>query len=144
VILHAGLVARRLDGRWTGALIQGPSGAGKSDLALRALDHGFRLAADDRTLVWVAGGRLYGRAPDALSGLIEVRGLDVLALEALRYCEVSMVARLGTPERIPGSATETILGVVLPLLVVAPFEASAPAKLSRALAAFDAAHKRGI
>jgi serine kinase of HPr protein (carbohydrate metabolism regulator) len=144
VILHAGLVARRLDGRWSGALIQGPSGAGKSDLALRALDHGFRLAADDRTLVWVAGGRLYGRAPDALSGLIEVRGLDVLALEALPYCEVSMVARLGTPERIPEPATETILGVALPLLVADPFETSAPAKLSRALAAFDAAHKRRI
>ena len=35
MILHAGLVALRLDGYWRGALIQGPSGAGKSDLALK-------------------------------------------------------------------------------------------------------------
>ena len=53
------------DGGWRGALIEGPSGAGKSDLALRALDAGFRLVADDRVVVWTSGGRLFGRAPDA-------------------------------------------------------------------------------
>jgi serine kinase of HPr protein (carbohydrate metabolism regulator) len=64
MILHAGLVALRLAGFWRGALICGPSGAGKSDLALKALDAGFRLVADDR-VVWPrprSPGRI-GRGP---------------------------------------------------------------------------------
>ena len=78
MILHAGLIARRLNGYWHGVLIEGPAGAGKSDLALRALDLGFRLVSDDRTQVFAALGRLFGRAPDSLSGQIEVRGLGVV------------------------------------------------------------------
>lgn len=144
MIRHAGLIARRLGGAWRGVLVEGPSGAGKSDLALRCLDQGFRLVADDRVLVWAAGGRLYGRAPDPLRGLMEVRGVGVLAADSLPFCEVSLLARLGPAERIPDSATETILGIAVPLLAADPFEISAPAKLSRALEAFDAAHNRRI
>jgi len=144
LIRHAGLIAQRRDGDWRGLLIEGPSGAGKSDLALRALDHGFRLVADDRVLLWTAEGRLYGRAPDALGGLLEVRGVDVVRVPALAFCEVAGVVRLATAERIPDFTTETILGVAVPLLAAEPFELSAPAKLSRALGAFDAAHKRRI
>ncbi|WP_296597457.1 HPr kinase/phosphorylase [Phenylobacterium sp.] len=144
MIRHAGLIARRLGGTWRGVLIEGPSGAGKSDLALRALEHGFRLVADDRVLVWADKGRLFGRAPDTLLGLIEVRGLDVMTVEPLPFCEVRLLARLETPERIPDFATEAIVGIEVPRLAVNPFESSAPVKLSRALEAFDAAHKRRI
>ncbi|WP_367118752.1 HPr kinase/phosphorylase [Phenylobacterium sp.] len=143
-IVHGGLVAQRMDGLWRGVLIEGPSGAGKSDLALRALDHGFRLVADDRVILWVAQGRLYGRAPDTLSGLIEVRGVDVIAATPVPFCEVVLKVRLGAPDRIPDSATETILGVPTPLLAADPFEISAPAKLGRAMEVFDPAHKRRI
>lgn len=143
-IRHGGLIARRLDGLWRGVLIEGPSGAGKSDLALRSLDHGFRLVADDRVLLWVAEGRLYGRAPDTLAGLLEIRGVGLVRVAALPFCEVGLVARLGAVERMPDPATETILGVAVPLLAANPFEISAPAKLGRALGAFDAAHKRRI
>lgn len=144
MIRHAGLVARRIGGLWRGVLIEGPSGSGKSDLALRALDQGFRLVADDRVLTWASDGRLWGRAPDALRGLIEVRGVDVITVEPLAFCEIAGLVRLEAPERIPDPATETILGIPIPLLAVAPFETSAPAKLSRAMQAFDAAHKRRI
>ena len=144
MIRHAGLIARRLGGLWRGVLIEGPSGAGKSDLALRALDQGFRLVADDRVLVWASEGRLYGRAPDTLRGLIEVRGVDVIAVAPVAFCEIAVLARLATPERLPDPATEAILGIDIPLLAVAPFETSAPAKLSRAMETFDAAHKRRI
>ncbi|WP_293676045.1 HPr kinase/phosphorylase [uncultured Phenylobacterium sp.] len=144
MIKHAGLIAQRVGGRWRGVLIEGPSGAGKSDLALRCLDHGFRLVADDRVLLWAADGGLWGRAPDTLAGLIEVRGVDVLRIEPLIFCEVAMLVRLGAPDRIPQDTTETILGMAVPLLAADPFETSAPAKLSRALTAFDAAHKRRI
>jgi len=144
MIRHGSLIARRVDGLWRGVLIEGPSGSGKSDLALRALDQGFRLVADDRVLVWADGGRLYGRAPDTLSGLIEARGVDVLKVQPVAFCEIVLLARLQSPERIPDPATETILGLAAPLVEVAPFETSAPAKLSRAMETFDAAHKRRI
>jgi len=144
MIRHGSLIARRVDGLWRGVLIEGPSGSGKSDLALRALDQGFRLVADDRVLVWADGGRLYGRAPDTLSGLIEARGVDVLKVQPVAFCEIVLLARLQSPERIPDPATETILGLSTPLVEVAPFETSAPAKLSRAMETFDAAHKRRI
>jgi serine kinase of HPr protein (carbohydrate metabolism regulator) len=137
VIANAGLIARRLRGRWAGVLLEGPSGSGKSDLALRALDHGFRLVADDRVLLWASGGRLYGRAPETLRGLIEVRGVGVTRLEPLPMAEVVLFATLGAPERMPEPSTQEILGVTKPRLVVAPFEESAAAKLSRAMETFD-------
>ena len=77
MILHASLVALRLSGVWRGALIEGASGAGKSDLALRALGEGFALAADDRVVVFASGGRLYGRSPAPLAGMIEARGVGI-------------------------------------------------------------------
>lgn len=143
-IRHAGLVAARLDGRWLGALIEGPSGSGKSDLTLRCLAQGFRLVADDRVSLWASGGRLFGRAPETLRGLMEVRGLDVVREEALPLAEVGMVVRPGRPDRIPEPSFDIIAGVETPVLELDPFEESAPAKLGRALAAFDAAHNRRI
>jgi serine kinase of HPr protein (carbohydrate metabolism regulator) len=142
MIRHGGLIARRVEGLWRGVLIEGPSGAGKSDLALRCLGEGFSLVADDRVLLWEAEGRLYGRAPETLSGLIEARGVGVVDQTPVGFAEIALLVRLGTPERMPDPATETILGVPVPLLAADPFERSAPAKLSRALTAFDAAHKR--
>lgn len=144
MIRHAGLIAQRVAGRWLGVLIEGPSGAGKSDLALRALAQGFRLAADDRVVLWASAGRLFGRAPDTLQDLIEVRGLDVVRMEALPLCEIGLVATIGPAERLPEPAFLDILGVRLPTFTTPAFEESGPAKLSRALSSFDAAHKRRI
>jgi len=143
-ILHAGLIARRLGGGWRGVLLQGPSGAGKSDLALRSLAEGFRLVADDRVILWVSSGRLFGRAPDSLHGALEVRGLDVLRQPALPMAPVSLVVRSGPGERIPQLQAIELLGLLVPLLELDLRELSAPAKLSRALLLFDGADKRGI
>lgn len=142
MIAHAGLIARRIAGRWRGALIEGPSGAGKSDLALRALDLGFRLVADDRVILWACEGRLFGRAPPPLAGLLEVRGVDVAGEPALALCEVALVVEPGTPERLPDPDTADRLGFRLPRLVLSYAEASAPAKLGRALTALYAANQR--
>ena len=144
MIVHGGLVALRLQGRWAGALIQGPSGAGKSDLALRMLGHGAQLVADDRVILWISGGRLFGRAPETLHGLLEVRGHEMARVTALPLAEVVLAVRCGTPERLPDPAKTAILGVDLPLLALDPVQASAPAKLRRALLCFDGANNRRI
>ncbi|CAN7169399.1 HPr kinase/phosphorylase [Phenylobacterium sp. LjRoot219] len=142
MIAHAGLVAQRLGGRWRGALIEGPSGAGKSDLALRALDHGFRLIADDRVVVWACEGRLFGRAPATLAGLMEVRGFDVVGEPALPFCEIGLVLAPGAPERLPDPEWAELLGIRLPRLTLPYREASAPAKLGRALSTLYVANQR--
>lgn len=136
MIHHAGLIALRLAGDWRGVLIEGESGSGKSDLALRALDAGWSLVADDRTLLWACDGRLQGRAPDALAGLIEARGLGVLPTAGRAYAEVALIVRCVAAEAVERYAedeTRVLLGVSLPVVRLAALEASAPAKLSRAL-----------
>ncbi|HEY2177651.1 MAG TPA: HPr kinase/phosphorylase [Caulobacteraceae bacterium] len=137
MIVHAGLIARQVGGRWRGVLIEGPPGAGKSDLALRALSRGFTLVADDRVLVFAAGGRLYGRAPDTLTGLIEARGVGVIRRNPLPFAAIALVARCvaepGEVERLPEPTRRDLLGQSLPALDVWPFEPSAPAKLTAAL-----------
>jgi serine kinase of HPr protein (carbohydrate metabolism regulator) len=137
VIRHAGLLARLgPDGLWAGALIEGASGAGKSDLALRALEAGWRLVADDRVLLWRSGTALFGRAPDVLAGLLEIRGLGVQPAPFRRFAQVRLLARCMQDEpveRLPEAASETVLGVALPLVTLAAHEASAPAKLGQAL-----------
>ncbi len=133
MIVHGGLIARPGLKGWQGVLIEGPSGAGKSDLALRCLQIGFRLVADDRVVTWVSGGRLFGRAPDSLAGRMEIRGLGVRALSALPMAPVSLWIRLGTPERLPDLETVTHLGVEIPLVILSGLENSAPLKLTHAL-----------
>jgi hypothetical protein len=132
-VLHAGLIAAHGAGGWRGVLIEGPSGAGKSDLALRALSEGFRLVADDRTLVWASGGELFGRAPDSLAGLMEIRGLGVLPQPALRHCRVVLCVRDGPSDRLPDPSWVNHAGLNVPLMILPLLESSAPAKLRRAL-----------
>ncbi|HEV2365660.1 MAG TPA: HPr kinase/phosphorylase [Caulobacteraceae bacterium] len=138
-IRHAGLIARRVGGYWRGALIEGPAGAGKSDLALRALARGWRLVADDRVLLFACAGRLFGRAPDALAGLIEVRGLDVVAEVPTRLAEVTLAARCEDPAEAPRlwqGERVRIEEIELPLLRIWPLAASAPDLLAHAVERF--------
>lgn len=137
MIRHAGLIALRQGGRWRGVLIEGPSGVGKSDLALRALESGWRLVADDRAVVFASGGRLYGKAPDSLAGLIEVRGLGILSMPAIGFAEVVAVVRcIDAPsgvERLPEPRLETVSGLSVPVFDLWPLEPAAPAKIRRML-----------
>jgi serine kinase of HPr protein (carbohydrate metabolism regulator) len=137
MILHASLIATRVAGDWRGLLIQGPSGAGKSDLAFRALDHGFRLVADDRVLVFVSGGRLYGRSPSSLAGLIEVRGQGVMRRDCLPFSQITLsgqcVSGHDVVDRLPDRMTQVILGISLPHFEVWPFEPASVNKLCNAI-----------
>lgn len=117
-------------------LLRGPSGAGKSDLALRLIDRGARLVADDRVDVEPRAGMLRARAPAALAGLIEIRGLGIVpmpfATDARLALLVDLVPR-ALVERLPGDDVEVIAGVSLPRIAVDPFDASAPLKVEIAL-----------
>lgn len=137
MILHAGLIARFDSGRWRGALIEGPSGAGKSDLALRALDAGWALVADDRTLVWTSGMGLFGRAPETLAGLIEARGLGVVRRPYRAFASIDLVVACAPDdcdiERAPEFQARDILGAKVWRISLAARESSALAKLAQAL-----------
>ncbi len=133
--LHATTVAHWTHRGWRAVLLIGESGAGKSDLALRLLDRRWRLVADDRTILWRSGGRLFVRAPDTIAGLMEARGLGILVVDTLPLAEAALAVRCEpAPERLPEPEAITLLGANLPLLRLSPFEPSTAGKLERALA----------
>jgi serine kinase of HPr protein (carbohydrate metabolism regulator) len=129
-----------LDG--AAVLLTGRSGSGKSDLALRLIDAGARLIADDRIELLVLDGRLHCRAPrdmpPALKGRIEARGVGIIPVPVvegpipLHWC-VELVPG-GPVERLPAAENRRLLGHDVPLLRLDPFEASAVAKLRLAVA----------
>lgn len=134
--IHASAVA--IDGR--GVLLSGPSGAGKSDLALRLIDTGAQLVADDRVDVAAHGGAILLSPPAALAGLLEVRGLGIIRLVPATKVSLSLIVDLVKPEevdRLPGGVSTDFMGVAVRRIALAPFEASVPAKIRLALSAAD-------
>lgn len=140
MLAHATSVALKLArGPWRAVLLRGPSGAGKSDLALRLIDRGARLVADDQTHLARKGRALIASAPEAIAGRMEVRGLGIVALrraQLIGRAPLALIVDLVPPDRIermPEPAHEIVEGLSLPVLALAPFEASAVAKLHLAL-----------
>ena len=136
MLLHATAVA--IDGR--ALLLRGPSGAGKSDLALRLIDGGARLVADDQVELRQAENRIWVKAPAALAGLIEIRGIGILRLHSFEEAPLAMCVDLlpsAEIERLPESRFENVLGITIPVIAASAFEASAAAKLRLALRAFS-------
>ena len=137
--IHASCVA--LGGK--GVLLLGPSGAGKSDLALRLIDQGAKLVADDRTILFTLKGALHARAPASIKGLIEIRGIGIVQLPVRTRVRIALVVRLGRegarlPKpgsyRPPGAVKATALP---PQIALDARFASTPAKIRAALAAFS-------
>lgn len=141
MLVHATTVA--IGG--AGVLIRGSPGSGKSDLALRLIDGGARLVADDQTEIERMGTRLVARAPKAIAGKLEVRGLGIVKVRASRQVRLVLAVDLARPEdveRMPGEQWVDLLGIKLRLIRLAPFEVSAAAKLR--LAAVSLAGKTAI
>ena len=127
-------------------LIRGPAGAGKSRLALaliQAADCGLipfaRLVGDDRVELAACHGRLLARPPQAVAGLIEVRGLGIRRLDHEPVAVIGLVVDLvrSEAERLPGPAEQevAIAGIILPRLAIGPGSDPLPAVLARLLTA---------
>ena len=134
-VLHATTVA--IEGR--AVLIEGPSGSGKSDLALRLIDRGAKLVADDRTLVMRTPAGLVARPPQttppSLLGRMEVRGIGIAALPHVGEAAVALLVRLEPqPPRLPERRSRVVAGIEVRVVVVDPAPASAPIKVELALA----------
>jgi serine kinase of HPr protein (carbohydrate metabolism regulator) len=123
-------------------LLTGRSGSGKSDLALRLIDAGAQLIADDRVELVAQEARLLCRAPSdmppALIGRIEARGVGIIPVPVARdavplHWYIELVS--GAVERLPAAESRRFLGIDVPLLRLDPFQASAAAKLRLAAAA---------
>jgi hypothetical protein len=126
-----------------GVLLLGPSGAGKSDLALRLIDQGAKLVADDRTILFTLKGALHAKAPASIKGLIEIRGIGVIRMPVRASVKIALVvqldregARLPKPGsyRPPAALKATVLP---PQIALNARFASTPAKIRAALAAFS-------
>ena len=131
----------------TGVLLLGDSGMGKSDLALRLIEQGALLVSDDRTDLFVENGKLHARAPAALAGLIEARGLGILSLSfqasakivlAVQLVAADAVPRMPQPERyLPPPDLVLPDAARPPLIRLNAFEGSATVKLRWAVLAFQ-------
>jgi HPr kinase/phosphorylase len=129
-----------------GVLIMGESGSGKSDLALRLIERGAQLVADDRTELFAQNGVLMARAPAALAGLMEARGLGIVALPFAAQARITLAVTLVKPgevQRVPQHEFYRILpelalpdSAMPPLIRLSTREASATAKICLAVAAF--------
>lgn len=139
MLVHGTCIALRIAAKWHAVLLRGESGAGKSDLALRLIDEGARLVADDQTQLAKVGHRLVCTVPSALKSMIEVRGFGIVTLpcaQCLRSAPLVLLVDLVPPlkiERMPDPDSERLLGIAVRRLSVTPFEASATAKLRLAL-----------
>jgi serine kinase of HPr protein (carbohydrate metabolism regulator) len=130
--IHATCVAWK----GTGILLLGRPGSGKSDLALRLIEDGARLVADDRCDLARKGRRLIVTAPATIRGLIEARGLGVVHARATRSAALGLAVDLvprRRVERVPEPAVYEALGVSVPLIRLDPFAASAPVKVRLAV-----------
>ncbi|MGE0120625.1 MAG: HPr kinase/phosphorylase [Dongiaceae bacterium] len=125
-----------------GVLLRGPSGSGKSDLALRLIDGGAALVADDGVELRRAETSVIAcppaSAPAAVRGRIEARGLGIVPVPSVVEWRLGLVVDLvpaDAVERLPEPATAEFLDVKLPLLRLNAAESSAPAKVRLAVRA---------
>ncbi len=123
-----------------GVLLRGPPGSGKSDLALRLIDRGAELVADDRVTLRREDDGIVASAPVELAGVIEVRGVGVARVPAIARARVGVVVDLVDAEeveRLPDRAGCELLGVGVPQYQLDAFQASACAKVRLAAQAVN-------
>jgi len=121
-------------------MIRGDSGSGKSDLALRCIgmaaggiagEPAF-LVSDDQVVLRRDASGIMVSPPPTIAGRLEVRGVGIVEVEHVGAARLALVVDLVEPaavERLPQERHCLIDDVRIPVLRLAPFEASAPLKL---------------
>ena len=104
-----------------GVLILGASGAGKSALGLELMAYGARLVADDQTIITRQGDAIIATCPPQIKGMIEARGLGLLAAEPLCQSQICLIVDLSRveTERLPPKRQSELLGVPIDLVFAA-------------------------
>ena len=123
-----------------GVLLLGKSGTGKSELALRLLDEGAKLVADDRTDLFLRGGALMARAPATIAGLMEVREMGIIAMPYAKSAKLALVVQLGKRgPRLPRPRfySAPFAAKPVPSIALDGHAPAATAKIRAALAAFS-------
>jgi len=132
--LHATCVS--LDGE--GLLLLGVPGSGKSSLALRLMERGWSLVADDQVEIMALADGLGAAPPEGLAGRFEVRGLGLFEGLAHGPARLAVVARLrpaGTIARLPEPSRWHAHGRELPEFPLDAADVAAPDKAAWAMRA---------
>ena len=132
--LHGTAVA--LDGR--AVLLIGPAGSGKSDLALRLIDRGAILVADDAVRVQVGDAALQAQPLAGAEGRLFVAGIGIVTVSHIARAPLALAIDL-TPHVVPAafarpSHFRLFDDWAVPLLSLDGTRASAPIKVALALA----------
>jgi serine kinase of HPr protein (carbohydrate metabolism regulator) len=124
-----------------GVLLRGVSGSGKSDLALRLIHAGWQLVADDYVHVLPAQPRPQAVVPPRLSGLLEVRGVGIVALPAAMVlagqvpiaCVIDLVLRAQVPRLPDPQQTVALAGMPVRAFYMHSFDESSVVKVAMVL-----------
>ncbi len=117
-----------------GVIIRGDSGIGKSEIALELVKRGHQLVADDAVELYHIGPSIYGKSPEVLRNMLEIRGVGIidvakmfgagsvldryqvdLIIQLERWLPSKEYARIGLDE---DDSNEDILGVKVAKMVI--------------------------
>lgn len=116
-----------------GLLFLGESGSGKSDLALRLIDKGAYLIADDQTILTLKNNRIFLSCPETIKSKLEIRGIGIIDISSIKEHQLDIVFQLKSfreIERLPKDNQITLLDQKIPYYEIDPFELSVNAKIS--------------
>lgn len=104
-----------------GILFRGKSGSGKSELALKFIENkNAVLIADDIVLLENRKNKLFGKVPENIAGLLEIRNVGISNYKYIPEAEISLLVNLVQTkqnlERFPKNKYENILGVEIPAI----------------------------
>lgn len=116
-----------------GLLFLGKSGNGKSDLALRLIDKGANLIADDQTILTLKNNKIILTCPSEIKSKLEIRGIGIIKMPSIKEHQLDIVFQLKSfreIKRIPNENWRMLLDQKIPYYEIDPFELSVNAKIN--------------